>query len=60
MFVVQVNEPFAGHTALQTACLNGHRDAVATLIARDADLEIEVSNKYYQPRNIKMGLETQR
>ncbi|XP_076805561.1 E3 ubiquitin-protein ligase MIB1-like isoform X1 [Clavelina lepadiformis] len=36
-----VNEQFAGHTSLQVACLNGHRDVVSCLIAHDADLEIE-------------------
>nr|CAB3263829.1 E3 ubiquitin-protein ligase MIB1 [Phallusia mammillata] len=36
-----VNCQFAGHTALQAACLNGHCDVVACLIHHDADLEVE-------------------
>uniref|UniRef100_H2YAN7 RING-type E3 ubiquitin transferase n=1 Tax=Ciona savignyi TaxID=51511 RepID=H2YAN7_CIOSA len=36
-----VNGQFAGHTALQVACLNGHKDVVSCLIQHDSDLEIE-------------------
>ncbi|XP_039257822.2 E3 ubiquitin-protein ligase MIB1-like [Styela clava] len=36
-----VNGQFAGHTALQAACLNGQADVVECLIRHDADLEIE-------------------
>nr|XP_009862485.1 E3 ubiquitin-protein ligase MIB1 [Ciona intestinalis] len=36
-----VNGQFAGHTAMQAACLNGHLDVVSCLIQHDADLEIE-------------------
>uniref|UniRef100_H2YAN9 RING-type E3 ubiquitin transferase n=1 Tax=Ciona savignyi TaxID=51511 RepID=H2YAN9_CIOSA len=40
-FQYRVNGQFAGHTALQVACLNGHKDVVSCLIQHDSDLEIE-------------------
>uniref|UniRef100_H2YAP2 RING-type E3 ubiquitin transferase n=1 Tax=Ciona savignyi TaxID=51511 RepID=H2YAP2_CIOSA len=41
MIYSAVNGQFAGHTALQVACLNGHKDVVSCLIQHDSDLEIE-------------------
>ena len=37
----QVNGVFAGHTALQAACQNGHDDIVTALLEVGADIELE-------------------
>lgn len=39
--MVQVDEVFAGHTALQAACQNGQVEAIKLLLEMQADTEIQ-------------------